>query len=173
MLRHLIYLSFSFLLASCESYRTVYASKALIGREIRLSRYFDGCCGCRANIIDVKTSDTTEFRYFIHCDCESFSSGYVKKDKILTDGKKVLSITRYKSLQTNEQPDFEIPFNNLDSLVLINIPTTVTLDFKSNCDSSRQRLKSLVGFIEIGEYKNPKNIKPYFRKKVKLYNPTY
>ena len=158
----------SLIFVSCESFRTVYVNEAIVGQEIRLLRYYDGCCGFRANVIDIKISDTVEYRYFLHCDGYSYSSGLVQKQKILTNGNKVTSITNYKSSEYNIQQELEIPLSKLDSLALIKIPATVNLDFTQNCDSANYLLKRISGFIETGEYTNPKNVKSHFRKKAKL-----
>lgn len=109
-----------------------------------------------------------ELRYFIHCNCALTSHRYVLKEIRTIDRRKVSSVTKFHSLIPGEQPTFNTGFLPLDSFALFQLPKQMNLNYSQDCISIQDSLKLINGFIEIGEYQNPKDMKPVFKKAVRL-----
>ena len=154
-----------FLLVSCGTFIPVYINNTIPGTQIKLSRYSDSCCGCQANVIDVKTSDSSEVKYWLHCNCDM---ALITKEELKIKAKKVESITKYQSLTEANGSESKIELNKLDSLILFQLSESMILDYGRNCDSTTYRLNSLTGFKLISESSNPRKVESNFIKKVKL-----
>lgn len=134
--------------------------KDVNGFQLNIYRYFSGCCGCNAIVVDKRTKPNEEIRYWIHCNCRN---GVEKQIRTLSKGK-VSHTYFFESVDSIKQ--IELALDKTDSLVIYKLKDFVDFNL-GECCGLESRLNLVKGF-RMSKNPMPTGSKSLFKKRRRL-----